>query len=318
MLNLQKYAFFLHAQFETAQQRVGAKMEDRCHFACHAKAALSALIGAIAHAQTATAIGIDEIGDEAFFSERNLPQSVAFHLFQSRKTVHYWVTAVFVSDHFIDDGGLLFGRQSQIFGAWVWRVKIDGNLLDGVVVAHIFHGCVNRFVVERVHHHVHADVFLTGFGNVFLQSCKSAIAPNALVIFAYAVHRNPDGVRVNPRKILLRVGRYGYREEADFARLVDDVVDGAFALAPKRWFAAFEVDKPRTLCVGVAHVAFDVGKGALMVACAAVDRTVFAAQIAFVGDEKHSLQWRAPSEKSRPNEPLSQVKVLLKHNFSEE
>ena len=72
------FARALCAEFKTSKDGVGLKGEYRGHFSRHAEATLIALVGAMTYAETATAIGVDEVGHPA-----SLGELASFHQLQT-------------------------------------------------------------------------------------------------------------------------------------------------------------------------------------------------------------------------------------------
>ena len=218
-----------------------------------------------------------------------------------------------VSDDAVDDIRLLPRRQHQVFGTRIGRVEIDGNLLDGGVGLDIVHSSVQRLVVEGIDDHIDTDVPLSRAADILLQMGKSTLAPNSVMALPHPVHRNPDGVRMNPREILLGIGGDCDRKETDTLGGIDDVVDSQFVLAPKSGFAPLKVNETRAQAIGIAHVGKDVLKGTLPIARAAINGTMFATEVALVGNKQDGLQRCLPPEKASAHKPLGEIKVLTNH-----
>ena len=132
------------------------------------------------------------------------------------------------------------------------------------------------------------------------------------MVFPDAVEAHPDAVGPAAGKGALRVGGDGAGIESQLVGKVAEVVDRLVAIAPQEGFATFEVDEPRPQRMAVFQLL-----AYLLVALAGrvgvvVDGTMFAREVAPVGDEQHALHRSPAAEEPRPYEPLCQIAHLRK------
>ena len=295
-------------QIEAGEDGLGAEMEHGVHLARHREAALlaAALLAAYRY-RVLRAVGEHIVGYPAALGE-----FVPLHTGQACLGVHHGVAFLLVADDGVDDLLALVLWQGQALGAGEGGVEVERYRLDVRARLHIVKHLRDAVAVERVHRHSHRQCLVAAACHVLLQAGKGALSPHGLVVFSDAVEAYPDAVGPTAGKGKLRVGGNGAGIESQLMGEVAQVVDRLVAVAPQEGFAALEIDESRPQRMTVFQLL-----AYLLVALAGrvgmiIDGTVFAREVAPVGDEQHALHRCPATEETCPYKPLCQIAHLRK------
>ena len=208
----------------------------------------------IAHALRRTAaVREDEIGYPAVLAKVQF-----LHVTQSGDAVHYRVAGFLIANYGLNEliSGLFI--EFEIFRSFEGCMEIKRNRGDMRIIAHIVQRRYEAVLIERIEHHVHADILASGLSDMFLESSESTFATNLVVPLTYSVHGHPHLVGVAAGEGKLGICGNGCGEEAYFMRQVDDIVYAVIGsggvVVPQIEFAALEVHKAATEAVAIAQL----------------------------------------------------------------
>ena len=92
------------------------------------------------------------------------------------------------------------------------------------IIAHVVQRRYKAVLIERIEHHVHADILASGLSDMFLESSESTFAADLVVPLTYSVHGHPHLVGVAAGEGELGICGNGCGEKAHLMRQVDDIV----------------------------------------------------------------------------------------------
>ena len=286
----------IESQFESRPDGIGFKMEDSSHFTAHTKSATVAHIMRIAHALRRTAsVGKDKIGYPAVLAKVQF-----LHVTQPGDAVHDRVAGFLIAYDGFDEliSGLLI--QFEVFRSLKRCMEVERYRGDMRIVAHVIQRGYEAVLIERIEHHIHADVLASGLSDMFLESGESTFAANLVMPRTYSIHGHPHLVGVAAVEGELCVGGNGCGEKAYSMRQVDDIVNAVIGsggvVVPQIEFAALEVHKAATEVIAIAQFFLYLFERLRARISQLIDGAVFTTKITAIQDKDDGLQGFLPAE----------------------